>query len=374
MYRQGCGEISYLDIKEQSPGGIQRFRQRLLNSTTAVREKSQEQYSPTRPAHPPRAHLNPSTNPAQARTEAPQSLPHYRSSQPPQLQNSQSDSTIFLTDNPHYLLLCVNTRNSTALVHIDVSSLTSEQYMFQRICQEYQRIRDEHGWGISKAIPLCIHSASNAISARLPELPNFLSFFSRFTHKFSQIRIHKISSGDFVRVSSWPHADFSKTNDRKLTYQFQLIPIGMDCCPSWFETNQFPPETEVMAQRYTYEPVPMHDDVRFRDIPLPHLLKPGPHTDEFWKTMFPKKIRDPLIRQSGHNGQHVIGWGIRINESLDWTALLFSILLGLVTISVVVIVYAVTTANDSSAFGLGAFMAALFTVYMTYQYSAWREA
>ncbi|OJJ85391.1 uncharacterized protein ASPGLDRAFT_1346818 [Aspergillus glaucus CBS 516.65] len=107
------------------------------------------------------------------------------------------------------------------------------------------------------------------------------------SHALHRTRIHKVSSGDFVR--------------------FQLIPIGMDCCPSWFKTKEFPPEDEVQKGRYIYEPVPV-DNVELANIPLPHLLKPGPHTDKFRITMFPKKIRDQLVRQPGHSGQRVIGW------------------------------------------------------------------
>lgn len=93
----------------------------------------------------------------------------------------------------------------------------------------------------------------------------------------------------------------------------------MDCCSSWFKAKEFPPEDEVKKGRYIYKPVPV-DDVELANIPLPHLLKPGPHTDKFWITMFPKKIRDQLVRQPGHSGQRVIGWGIRVNESLNWTS------------------------------------------------------
>jgi hypothetical protein len=31
------------------------------------------------------------------------------------------------------------------------------------------------------------------------------------------------------------------------------------------------------------------EDVEPAEIPLLHLLKPGPHTDRFWITAFPKK-------------------------------------------------------------------------------------
>lgn len=116
------------------------------------------------------------------------------------------------------------------------------------------------------------------------------------------------------------------------------------------------------------------EDVEFADIPLQHLLKPGPHTDRFWITTFPKKLRDPLVRLPANSGHRVIGWGIRINESLNWVVILLLILIILVAIGVGVILYATITSDKSSAFGLGAFMVALFTVYTTYQYFAWRES
>jgi uncharacterized membrane protein len=153
--------------------------------------------------------------------------------------------------------------------------------------------------------------------------------------------------------------------------QFSLVPIGLKCCPSWFKTREFPPEVEVRTKRYLYEPVPM-EDVELFHIPLRHLLKPGPHTDRFWMTMIPKKLRDPLVRVPGNN-QHVIGWGIRMNEKLNWVFILPSILVILLAVSVGVIIYAAATSDNSSAFGLGAFLVAIFTVYLTYQYLAWED-
>lgn len=45
----------------------------------------------------------------------------------------------------------------------------------------------------------------------------------------------------------------------------------------------------------------------------------------------------------------------------------------LVVIGLSVAGYAVATLDSSSAFGLGSFLVALFTVYLTYQYFAWKE-
>lgn len=114
------------------------------------------------------------------------------------------------------------------------------------------------------------------------------------------------------------------------------------------------------------------DDVEFADIPLAHLLQPGPHLDTFWKSVFPKKLCEELQRPAMSGGR-VVGWGVRINESLNWSIVLLGIFLLLLFIGVIVVVYSAMTSDNSSAFGLGAFLMAIFTVYITYQYFAWRE-
>ena len=114
------------------------------------------------------------------------------------------------------------------------------------------------------------------------------------------------------------------------------------------------------------------EDVEFADIPLSHLLKPGPHTDLFWIITVPKKLEQPLSKPLGMDGQRVVGWGIRINECINWAAILSAMLLILVSIGIAVIIYASITSDKSSAFGLGAYLVATFTVYITYQYFAWK--
>jgi hypothetical protein len=51
------------------------------------------------------------------------------------------------------------------------------------------------------------------------------------------------------------------------------------------------------------------EDVELADIPLSHLLKPGPHFDNFWLSTFPKKIRGPLLRLPGPHGQRCCWMG-----------------------------------------------------------------
>ncbi|KAJ6028867.1 hypothetical protein N7540_004443 [Penicillium herquei] len=348
----GCGELSYLDVRELSAGGLERFRRRLLNSVAAVGTQSQNPPGSIRLEPPPQAHLNTglsSNLPIQNR------VPHHLSSPSTQLEDTQAGSATSQNHDPQFVLLCMNTKNSTVLVHIEVSSLTNDQYFFQQMYQEYRRVREKHEFSFSMIVPLWIRNFFCAVSTRLSRLLSLSRLFhfpSILRPTLPEMRLFKIASGDFVR--------------------FSLVPIGMDHCPRWFKTREFPPKAEVQAGRYLYAPVPM-EDVEFSDIPLQHLLKPGLHTDKFWITTFPKKLQDLLVRLPGNNGHRVIGWGIRMNESLNWVVILPSILIMLLAIGVGVILYAAITSDNSSAFGLGAFLMAMLTVYLTYQYFAWED-
>lgn len=114
------------------------------------------------------------------------------------------------------------------------------------------------------------------------------------------------------------------------------------------------------------------DDVIIADVPLAHLLKPGPHLDKFWLNTFPKKLHQELQRHPGTD-HDVVGWGIRVNESLNWSIILLGLLILLVITGIGVIIYSVFKSDDSAAFGLGAFLMALVAVYLPYQYFAWKD-
>lgn len=77
------------------------------------------------------------------------------------------------------------------------------------------------------------------------------------------------------------------------------------------------------------------------NIPLYHLLKPGEHHDVFWLSMLPKKLNEKLYRPAGTK-QPIVGWGIRINKSLNWAVVLLGLLFLLILISVVVVSYSIS--------------------------------
>ncbi|KAK1516868.1 uncharacterized protein CCOS01_12417, partial [Colletotrichum costaricense] len=109
-------------------------------------------------------------------------------------------------------------------------------------------------------------------------------------------------------------------------------------------------------------------DVAVDSIPLWHLTLPGRrHSDNYWITTFPKKLRGLVHRLPGTR-ERVIGWGIWINERFNWH-LVFSLLFVItVIIWAIVAIYLACKADDSSGFGFGTLLAALVAIYMPLQY------
>lgn len=124
--------------------------------------------------------------------------------------------------------------------------------------------------------------------------------------------------------------------------------------------------------RYLYTPVPMID-AEILTMNLWHMRKDGPHTECFWYDVVPKKLDEGLFRPRGTRG-HVLGYGIRINERLNVSLILCWMLVGGVLTGVAVVVFSACTGDDSSAFGLGAYLIALLAIYIAWQYEVWKEA
>ncbi|KAL3292135.1 hypothetical protein RB213_007986, partial [Colletotrichum asianum] len=155
--------------------------------------------------------------------------------------------------------------------------------------------------------------------------------------------------------------------------KFQLIPVREISVPSRFRLAEFPPSSEVYSGNYAYLPVPM-DDAEMSSIPLRHLTEPGAHSDKFWITTFPKKLKSQLYRYPGSNDRPVIGWGVRVNEALNWSHLLFLVFTMTLTIGVILGIYRAVKSDYSSTFGLGAMLVALVALYILCQYHAWKES
>ncbi|KAK1589783.1 uncharacterized protein LY79DRAFT_234649 [Colletotrichum navitas] len=218
-------------------------------------------------------------------------------------------------------------------------------------------IREGATWKTSFLVPLLIATVMSSVSDFLEKrTPSWLKWISRLFRSLSDISLFKMDTGDFVR--------------------FQLVPVGEATVPNHFKCGEFPPCSEAKAGNYLYEPVPMAN-VALASIPLWHLTRPGRHSDKYWITTFPKKLRYPLRREAEVYGKPVIGWGIRVNECFNWGQFLFLILTVIVIIGAIMGAYLALRADDSSGFGLAAFLAAFLAavaaIYIPYQYFAWKE-
>ena len=138
-------------------------------------------------------------------------------------------------------------------------------------------------------------------------------------------------------------------------------------CPDKIRLG-LPPEDQVkVAKNYHYEPCPTAVEVL--SIPkFSHLLKPGFHSYDFWLNTFPKKLRGELMYQPA-----VVGWGLMIHEGWDWVVLLSNMLVLTLLVGVAVVLYAILSHDQSSAFGFGAYAFSVITLLLTVKYWAWQE-
>lgn len=104
-----------------------------------------------------------------------------------------------------------------------------------------------------------------------------------------------------------------------------------------------------------------------------HMRRPGPHTEVYWYNTVPKKVDGALYRPSGA-AEDVMGYGVRINERLNDVLVLWWSFIFILATGVLIYVYSRYTGDSSSAFGLGAYLVAAFTVYIQLQYAWWKRS
>lgn len=162
--------------------------------------------SSSHPAPPPQVHLNPnsSTYVGSGKIAQPNETTDW--SRDTRIESGQRDGVTSHNQDAQFVLVCINTKNSTALIHLEVSSLTNDQYFFQQMYQEYTELRRKHEFNLSMIIPLWIHDSLQAASAlipRLPSLPWRFQFPSTLLPTLPEMHLSKITSGDFVRVGTY---------------------------------------------------------------------------------------------------------------------------------------------------------------------------
>lgn len=144
---QGCGKHMFADVKELIPDGSERLQAALRQSAAeAAAHTSSSQAGPAalQPAHLPSNGQQGSVTGHQTARSQPSTL-HLGS---PISASHPSTAAAPLAQPPvsQYLSLCVNTKRSRALEHVEVTSLTNDEYLFQAIRQAYENIRHAHTW------------------------------------------------------------------------------------------------------------------------------------------------------------------------------------------------------------------------------------
>ena len=139
-------------MRELVPGGLERLQESLRRSAANIRTRVQQGSSnlpPGVPAVPAQAHIRTvSGNPGGVASQTPTtSLPPTNTYAQPLGTSPAQQSDI------QYLLLCLNTKRLTTLVHVEVGALTNDEYLFREIRTAYAEARRHHEWRISKLFP-----------------------------------------------------------------------------------------------------------------------------------------------------------------------------------------------------------------------------
>lgn len=124
----------YLDVREISVGGVDRFRQRILASSRAVQTQEQTGSVHSRLQIPPQGHLGNISATLGSRSRY--ILSDHRPPQSTPRENSLACITSPSDQSSNLLLLCINTKGSMALSHVEVASLTNDQQLFEQISVE----------------------------------------------------------------------------------------------------------------------------------------------------------------------------------------------------------------------------------------------
>lgn len=214
MILQGCGKFTYLDVRELSAGGIDRFKQKLLASSRAVQAQEQTGSIHNHLETPAQVHLSNISETFSRRSTRYIPLDPYLSQS---TQRGNSLVTSASDPDSKFLLLCINTKDSTVLSHVEVASLTNDQHLFEQILIEYKKARENSEFRVTSIIPQLLSNFANTISTRIPRLPYLSKFFSlsailRHVH---QMRLYRIESGDFVQVRMYYSTSYLETSGHR---------------------------------------------------------------------------------------------------------------------------------------------------------------
>jgi tetratricopeptide (TPR) repeat protein len=330
------GKPMYIDVKTSKPGAAQRLQDRFRNraGNTGYPQSDNPSVSPPGEAQCVSTLVVPkgeNADPESQRDDAPTLLGLNESAIAP---SPSADR--------RYLLLCFSSLRTKSFRQIDITNLDNDQYLFDRISDEYKALRADPDF--TKQLPW------------LSWFSSFLGDLSMFTPK--QADLVSVS----IQIPNHRHSpDVRKTKDD----QFTLMPIRKVPRPYGIESS-LPPEEEVRQKRnWHYHPCPQEIE-RFviDDAFITQLLEPGhAFLDNAWIELFPKKLKSELRYEPGRKPKV---WGIHIVEGINvavvtWLGLLIFVLSGGVGV-----VYAAVSGDPGTGFTISAFLATAMVLVVTH--------
>lgn len=291
-----------------------------------------------------------------------------------------------------FLLICINGKTYKTLAELrclGIDDSYNDDLLIKGILNQYDQARKgcqctigsllpkwmlpagllKHLKNMWKGVPVSLQRLS---FIRETPLAQFISeSWSRWASDVSPwAPLHIIDTADFVEVSeSLPQSPGHSLDALQThTWKFELVPHpeGKEAFPSHFTSGRWPAPDN---KQYRYRPVPMKC---VKTMNLWHMRRPGPHTEVYWYNTVPKKVDGALYRPSG-TVEDIVGYGVRINERLNDVLVLWWSFISILVTGVFIYVYSRSTGDNSSAFGMGAYLVAAFTVYIQLQYAWWKR-
>lgn len=164
---QGCGKLTFMDVRELAPGGLARFRHDLMRACTGG---SQPPTSSTGrpsnyPAQPAPVHLGtgsasgvrPGTG--AGLSNAPGTVSAV---------NSTSGALGSYPQPVQYLLLCINTRRYRVLRHVPIDPSMNDEKLFESVSKMYSEARKSHEWTLLLLFPGALSALCSQLAQRCP--------------------------------------------------------------------------------------------------------------------------------------------------------------------------------------------------------------
>jgi hypothetical protein len=238
-----------------------------------------------------------------------------------------------------FLALCINTRrNYTILGEIDVSTITTDDKLFEEIKNKYHTLR---GFKV-RAMKLFLLQPFNTKFVKV-------HVFRGISHDLANSLFRKFTAEDFHRVD--------------ILHEPPIIP----------------PEAEVLARNYEYTPCPLNSPPPISPNSFLHYLEYHATENSLrgrtWLNRLPKKLERSLLdlRRSTEIEKDIVGWRVHIIEGPNMVMITVLTVIMVGISGVVSLVYSFSRKDVSGGFAIGAWIVAGWVALVTTLYYQWKE-